>query len=441
MSGRPANPSRHRWLDSFRGAATPRLRLLVEEVARQVADYEKEVEPRKRQRRPEDARRHAVAIETIVANLAHAVLMPPDSGQLAILTGNPLKGHSRYENPALGKPLRTLLYRLEEIGLAAWTKSFSRGEASSIAPSETFATMVQAASIGLEDFGRLPGEETMLLSRKLRLRGNVEDGKREAVDYIDTPATVALRGEVEELNAFLATADITFMDDGGEPVDTHQRTMRRHFVLKPEDTEERFDRSGRLFGGFWQNLKRDRRGCIRIDGEEVAVLDYASMFPRLAYASVGAVPPAGDLYAIPGLEGHRKGVKLAVNCLLFDENMNRKSWPDDINLRAGDNGEPALPTGWTVARLRRALLTLHPALAPCMGVGLGYQLMHTESTILIGVLQRLRSKGISALGLHDGVIVPRSKAEVVMAVMETVGREATSATLPVGLTIPLNTPN
>jgi hypothetical protein len=74
----------------------------------------------------------------------------------------------------------------------------------------------------------------------------------------------------------------------------------------------RFDQGGRLYGGFWQNLKTERRRNIRINGEPVAVLDYGSMFTRLAYAEVGAVPPEGDLYVIPGLEGYRSGVKLAM---------------------------------------------------------------------------------------------------------------------------------
>jgi hypothetical protein len=109
------------------------------------------------------------------------------------------------------------------------------------------------------------------------------------------------------------------VDDGLEPVDAHDRTMRRHFILTANDEAPRFDRSGRLFGGFWMNLKSSRRGSIRIEGEPVAVLDYASMFPRLAFVSMGVAPPATDLYAIEGLGGHRKAVKLALNTLLFDD--------------------------------------------------------------------------------------------------------------------------
>ena len=67
-----------------------------------------------------------------------------------------------------------------------------------------------------------------------------------------------------------------------------------------EGQPERFDQGGRLYGGFWQNLKSCRREHIRIEGEPITVLDYGSMFTRLAYYEVGTVPPEGDLYAIPG---------------------------------------------------------------------------------------------------------------------------------------------
>jgi hypothetical protein len=40
--------------------------------------------------------------------------------------------------------------------------------------------------------------------------------------------------------------------------------------------------SGRLFGGFWQGLKKqERHEGIWIGGEQVVTLDYAQMAPRI----------------------------------------------------------------------------------------------------------------------------------------------------------------
>ena len=47
------------------------------------------------------------------------------------------------------------------------------------------------------------------------------------------------------------------------------------------------------------------------------------------------LPPSGDLYAIPGLEAYRSGVKLAFNVFLFDRKGSRRKWPKDGD---GDRG-------------------------------------------------------------------------------------------------------
>ena len=111
--------------------------------------------------------------------------------------------------------------------------------------------------------------------------------EREWIDYTDTAETNAMRDDMRRINAWLERASITFVDDGAEPVDVHDRTLRRLFViLEGDPLGQRFDLSGRLFGGFWQGLQRQRRAGIRIDGEPVATLDYSSMFARLRFARI-----------------------------------------------------------------------------------------------------------------------------------------------------------
>jgi hypothetical protein len=74
-----------------------------------VDQHEKTTCDRKRTRRRDDQRRYEIAVETVVANLSHAALFNPTDSRLAILTGNKTQGFTRYDNDALGKPLRTLL--------------------------------------------------------------------------------------------------------------------------------------------------------------------------------------------------------------------------------------------------------------------------------------------------------------------------------------------
>lgn len=429
MTRSTASPARHRWLDEWQGASGPALVRLVEETAALLAQHEAETGARQRKRREADERRHRTAVEAVVANLAYAVLMPPDTGRLAVTLRHGDRGSSRYDNPAFGKPFSGLLGQLDAIGtLSIRGPAAQWREASSIAPTPAFAAKVQANGITLTDFGRLPGEEPILLKRKQRRAGVPSAASSGLVDYPDTGATVAMRETVQGLNAFLDGASVSFEDDGGAPVDHRQRRMLRHFVLMPQDEAPRFDRAGRLFGGFWQNLKRTRRAGIRIEGEPVVDVDFASMFPRLAYAITGTAAPEGDLYAVEGLgPEHRPALKLAVNTLLFDD-FRRTSWPVPEN-----DETPRLPPDWTVARTKAAILKLHPALRDCFGVGLGFSLMHTESVILVHALEEMRARGIVGLGLHDGLLLPRSRAHEGRAVMEDVARVITSQRLPVVL--------
>jgi hypothetical protein len=375
-----------------------------------LAEREKTTGDRKRERRPDDQRRYEIAVETVVSNLAHSALFSPSDKRLAILTGNKSRGFTRYDNDALGKPLRRLL----------------RGLASSLAPTERLVKMVRDSGVTLEDFGRLANEEVISLSRKRKI-GDWRESRieREWIDYSDTAETNAMRDDMRRINGWLEQAAITFVDDEGDPVDAHHRTLRRLFVIHEGDLlGQRFDLSGRLFGGFWQGLQRQRRAGIGIDGEHVATIDYSSMFARLAYASNGLQPPAGDLYAIPGLEGHRDAVKLGVNALLFDQHA-RRQWPKT------DESAQRLPTGWTLARFRRALVERHPVIGDCIGRGLGFHLMHTESEMMTRVLTTLLSEGVTTLPLHDGMLVRRSHATEGKAVMEDVSRELISYVLPV----------
>jgi hypothetical protein len=363
----------------------------------------------------------------------------------------------RYDNPAIGKGVKPLLNQMRDMGLLDFRLPVAmRGELSSIAPTPEFASRVKDLGITLGDFARDEREEVLVLTRQAGTRAAWETDR---INYRETTETRALRDAVRRVNAFLASADIAFIDDGLSPhVDPHDSLLKRRFVLPLGEHTERFDRGGRLFGGFWTNLASSRRWNIRIEGETVADLDYSSMFARLAYAHIGEVPPSGDLYAIPGLEDYRSGVKLAFNIFLFDRRGSRKKWPkDEMGIGVGTdadaknadapkadakyaelpNSEAArfeglLPAGWeSTLRLRNAILDKHPALGKAFGRRLGYGLMFTESCVLMAVLEELMRRGIVALPLHDGLLCAQSRKEEAAEVMRRKAEEIVGAAIPV----------
>lgn len=438
-------PQRHRWVREWLTAKGRPLLRLTDELQVTIIRYEQERGERVRRRRPADLQRHEQLVQVLVVNLAYVTLLPPPTGRLAIRAGNAARGAGRYDNPAFGKGVRPLLNQMRELGLLDFSlPKAMRGEVSSIAPTPAFAQRVRELGVTFDDFGRDEREEVLVLTRNIGTRAAPI---RDRVEYKDTAETISLRKEVRQVNAFLASADMAFLRDGLTPhVDAHERLLKRRFVLLKGDTEPRWDRGGRLFGdGFWLNLASGRRAHIRIGGEAVADLDFSSMFARLAYAHLGVEPPLGDLYAIPGLEGYRSGVKLAFNILLFDGKGQRRKWPEVMGIGLGsdadakrDPGSKAarfdglLPAGWSdPQRLRKTILEKHPALGKAFGRRLGYGLMLTESRVLTAVLAELMERGIVALPLHDGLLCAQSRKQEAAEVMRRIAIEVTGAAIPV----------
>ncbi|RFB78316.1 hypothetical protein [Methylovirgula sp. 4M-Z18] len=419
-----ASNERLPWFDKWLAIKGTSLHTLAATVKAALAQLEKGNSKRERARKPNDQRRYDDMVESTVANMAHSVLFRTTDRRLAILTGEDRRRGTRYDNDAFGKPFRVLLSNLEALEMVEWERSPGRGVASSVAPTERFSVLVMDAGITLGDFCRCANEEVILLFRKHRANGKIV--KQELVDYLDTPATNAMRATIRRINAHLESACITFIardDDGGDPVDPYDRTLRRHFDT--DDGTPRFDRVGRLYGGFWQPLERDRRKGIRIDSEPVVLLDYSSMFLRLAYAAKGVRPPSGDLYAIPGLEGHRQAVKVGVSAVLFDPTRKRKEWPK----KAAPDQQ--LPEGWTAVMFRKALMKANPDIVEYIGRGRGMHLMYTESEIMVRVLTALIDLGVTALPIHDGILIRQSHEAVAMQVMEVVSKDVSGFALAV----------
>mgnify|MGYP007011825325 CR=1 FL=1 len=442
----PREPQRYQWFDQWLIAKPGPLKVLAENTIRFLDHHEEYTGKRKRARRALDQQSYHQRVETIVCNLARAVLLPPPKGRIAVPLGHGNRGRSRYDSTVMGKTFSPTLYLLEDIDfLDLQRPGVIRGEVSSIAPSAWFARKVVEMGVSLSDFDRREEEEVIILSRHKRDTGRTRV-QRERIDYTDTATSRSYRDDLKRINAFLRTADIDFLDDGQEPrIDPFDRTLRRRFVLFSNQKEARFDQSGRLFGGFWQNLKSERRKNIRINGEPVAVLDYSSMFTRLAYAELGELPPPGDLYAIPGFENYRSGIKFAMSCFLFDGG-HRRAWPIEVGIGVGDDEtakldkdseaatyDSRLPAGATVAKTKAAILRVHPILERAWGRRLGYKLMFRESEIMMDVLSALAAEGVPALCLHDGLIIPASARGLAASTMAECALRHTGIDFPVAV--------
>lgn len=324
---------------------------------------------------------------------------------------------TRYDRPGLRK-LPEVVGVLEKAGFIVRHPAVFRQRRTTIEATPSLKAFLVTHRAALADIIRAEGEETIMLTARPKVR---RIGSRKQanllVDYKDAEETFRLRAEMEEVNSFLASRSIILEGSPQPPF-----RLRRLFTLRIEDDPVAFNLHGRLYGGFWMNLDAEERHRIRIDGEPIADLDFASMFPRLAYHRVGREPPQGDLYAIPGLEHHRDGAKAALSALL-SYSTEMKSLPPRVKKK--------LPPGWTASRVRQAFADFHPDLAPLFGRDFAMDLMFTESRILLATLRRLMAHNIAALPMHDGIMVPRSRSDKAMTAMTDASREIIGTPLPV----------
>ncbi|MER8984622.1 hypothetical protein [Mesorhizobium sp. M0843] len=408
----PFSSSDH-WFDPWATASGSHLKALTASITKQVLQATaKGPKARMRQPRAEQVERVTNIVSCLVANLATMHLGHPKHSRLAI----PLRhtSQSRYDRKGFGH-LPHVIDAMAAEGLVIKHQAHIKKRRTGI---EATGWLLDALLKGtVAEVGRAEGEEAIWLTARM---GRDALGRKlpfVLVNYRDTPETCSLRREMEEINTFLSTQHIELQ---GQPQGGFKLTRR--FTLRHKGDPHTFHLHGRLYGGFWESLPTRLRADLRINGEPIADLDFASMFPRLAYARIGAEPPVGDLYAIPGLEDHRAGVKGGFAAMLSSSNEMTRL-PGDV--------KGALPPGWTGRRLAEAVGAKHPALVPLFGKDIALDLMLTESTILVAVLLRLARMGIAALPMHDGVMVAARHCGMAKEVMIELAVMRTGMSIPV----------
>jgi hypothetical protein len=246
---------------------------------------------------------------------------------------------------------------------------------------------IERFEITRADMGHAPEEEVLVLRAPKHHSNSIADYQ----EYEDDKATIALRQQMTDINAWLDTADITCSHP---QVDPAHRRLRRIF------NNSDFGQGGRLYGGFWQAMSSDeRQEHILIEGDCCVELDYGQMSLAILYGLTGTKPPEGDLYDLSG-EGiptdYRKGIKTVIQALINSSKVPTKM-PKGVR--------KLIPSRYTIKDILEAVARKHPAIYPQMTSGIGMQLFRKESDILVDVLETLRSEGIVALPVHDAVIV------------------------------------
>ena len=420
-----------RAFNPFLCAKTDKLMTLIAEVQTQMSGYEAYYGTRKRARRPADQVTYDRTVEAILCDLCAVELASENDSIHLPLSNKVLRSKSRYKGTALGKTLPDILKVMSapEMSFVSVEKghstfkivddelnvAFAGGQQTILKAGPKLLSRIERFDITRDDMGHAPEEEVLVLRAPKRHSNSIAEYQ----EYEDDKATLALRQQMTDINAWLSTADITC---NLPQVDPAHRRLRRIF------NNSDFAQGGRLYGGFWQAMSSDeRQEHILIEGDCCVELDYGQMSLAILYGLTGTKPPEGDLYDLSA-EGiptdYRKGIKTVIQALINSSKVPTKM-PKGVR--------KLIPSRYTIKDILEAVARKHPAIYPQMTSGIGMQLFRKESDILVDVLETLRSEGIVALPVHDAVVVRDDISDKAKAVMKQVFREHTGITPDVTL--------
>lgn len=374
-------------------------------LVRAFVDRVAQLESRQRARKPTDQDVHLKQATALALDLTHLELI--DAGRwLSVSLKKEHYGTRARSAEFLTEAFPKLISLLaSDTTLVDFEKgslgTFRTGRRSIVRAGSGMRALIKSLEINLSDIGRDPA----LRGDVIVLKGTKVLGKARKITFDDNEDIRRMRSEVEEINDWIADADLWWAGDEIEDrVDLGDRFLRRIF-------NGTFDAGGRLFGGFWQRAKSDLRlNCIHFGDCAAVALDFGQMAVRTAYSMQGASPAPGDLYDVPGLgPSRREGTKRVLNALLAS---------DGIPRRFPQGSRKYFPRQWKFSDVYEPIAEHHPVLKPLFGTSQSLRLMNMESNLLVAILLRLKGLGVAALPIHDCLLVSQRDEAVAKEVME-----------------------
>ena len=250
-----------------------------------------------------------------------------------------------------------------------------------------------------------------LFSESIILRGKI-DGKKQQIDYLDTPGVNEMRDNLLLINKCLKAhyPDIRIRDDDWrplqerimadpkkQPIDLTRRKLVRIF------SEGRFDRGGRFYRGWWENVPGEYRKYITIDGKRTNEYDYSQLNPHMVYMLREKELGSEDAYGRVFDGEHRDLVKEAFNAMIQSSTPLLKA-PKDIDLSEVDFDWPFL---------RQAILDAHKPIQDMFFKGHGNYLQYIDSVMAEDIMLKfVKSEFVPVLPVHDSFIVHYGHGEL-----------------------------
>ncbi|MDA8755520.1 hypothetical protein N9M98_01930 [Candidatus Pseudothioglobus singularis] len=321
---------------------------------------------------------------------------------------------TRYKRHNVGFDVfKNVIDTLDELGyleshLGYYVKEIGIGKNSRIRANISLIELFKEHKLAPIMVEREKSEEVIILKSVNILKDDKKDKFR--VDYVDTKQTNQMRNNLHSFNALLDSRwiDLNVSDKVYEKIaeKTEKKKNRSDIdfnrkLLKRIFNNNSFEDGGRFYNGWWQEIPKEYRKFITIDGKRTVEVDYSSIHFRILYAEQGIDIGDDDPYIIEGYEDRRSQIKIALNIILNaetkDKAINAIAKKEKLNI----NKKTALT-------IYDKLEERHSPIKQYFGSGRGIKLQYKDSQIAEQVMLNLAKSNIVCLPVHDSFIVRAS---------------------------------
>ena len=247
---------------------------------------------------------------------------------------------------------------------------------------------------------------------------SLKDSKGKKIKVVNSKITNPIHKKLERYNNLILSSDIEL------PIDKIDYNRRRKIGFANRTyakcyLNRSYKLGGKYYGPCWQNLSKELRVKIKINGEETVELDFNAMHLHLLYCKINKkltdyIPEGVDAYQLPNR--NRKIVKTSFTCCI-NNNCNK----DNVNNVVGPKVAKKYPEIFVKNTSYRDILeelgSYHPEVRQFFYAQIGNEISNMESKVSDYIIGKLTKKNILVLNIHDSFIVSTSYKDILLNTM------------------------
>jgi hypothetical protein len=344
-----------------------------------------------------------------------------------------LKENQRLRKLHLGYgPMIRVVDGLETLGYLENHKGFQDrlrdyGRQARMRATSKLVDLIQSSEVSPVMVGRLDDEVIVL-------RG----ANREILPYEDTDETCRMREWLLSFNAFLGEFKLELslpleqvrpilLERKANALDYSRNRLYRRFKYD-------FSSGGRFYNGWWQEIPKEFRPYITINGEPTSELDYSGQHLLLLYGlkedEFYWLKGEGDPYAAEGLGETGRDLMKQVVLICVNAETRLKAIRA-IRKEIVKNYPNFSRTNEFINPLIDETLDRHPLLADCFFSTRWKELQYHDSKVAEYVLKDMKARGQPVLPVHDSFVVQDQYIEHLYVSMEEAYRMLGIDSIPV----------